>query len=175
MKYFKCCIKAREKEKFFDIAQGRLERELDIVRFVKMTRLVHVLYQTLTSSRVRQLARMQYKRNVLTLEGNSSSDLSSSDYDAVLEEQSFFNPSSELSNIERKLIQGIVLPTEEKKRILPTQESMKFNEQKNNQISDPGTIEDFVNDRAISSQMRRGTPRKPARLMSSEMKLKSSE
>jgi len=61
------------------------------------------------------------------------------------------------------------------KRILPTQESMKFNEQKNNQISDPGTIEDFVNDRAISSQMRRDTPRKPARLMSSEMKLKSSE
>jgi len=112
MKYLKCCIKAREKEKFFDIAQGRLERELDIVRFVKMTRLVHVLYQTLTSSRVRQLARMQYKRNVLTLEGNSSSDLSSSDYDAVLEEQSIFNPSSELSNIERKLIQGIVLPTE---------------------------------------------------------------
>jgi len=52
---------------------------------------------------------------------------------------------------------------------------MKFNEQKNNQISDPGTIEDFVNDRAISSQMRRDTPRKPARLISSEMKLKSSE
>jgi len=66
-KYFKCCIRAREKEKFFDIAYGRLEKELDVVRFIKINRLVHILYNALTTDRVRQLARMQSKRNVLNL------------------------------------------------------------------------------------------------------------
>lgn len=69
----KCLCSGRtESEKFYERSQTALEKELDIVHFVKQSRLVHNLVRLLLSPREQKLIRMQAYGEVVS--GNSTSE-----------------------------------------------------------------------------------------------------
>ena len=105
------CFKSLHKDKKFALrAQEELEKELDVQRLIRGSRLVQNLLKILTTKRERRLSRMQANKN--TVSHNHANDLISTENDSqqdrkYLEDLKAHEELLELSKREMILMRGI--------------------------------------------------------------------